>query len=1106
MSLPALGSFVVEVNTSGTTWTDITGPSTTLHVERDEGDVGTLAVTVIDASIDPSIAGSLRFGQLARFKAKDGSGWKVLYTGTLQPPDASFVAATGKTSVDLSAQDNVAFLANADESRGVGTVDGLRWLMNGVGVAFVINGQSTTLGAQTIVATNDSAKLWDEVLIVRDSALGLAYVDQVNQLIVNDADHLTATPVAAIGPEQYNSDIVVGTPDSIINSVTVNYQRYDIGNETTTEIPYGPYEDATSITAKGRFSTTVTLQGITEDPALIKSYAEKILARNAVVGDSLTVKSAVIPINAAADLPHAYYELGDVLTVTYPDGSESGDFRITGITHDISPDPDHVGIKWLVTYTFDLPLALNLPVSAPGTGFSVIPDGSVGTPQIKAGAVGLEQIDFTVRDLSGTTTFYGPTQPTGAIEGDLWFNTGVDPAALSRWDGADWVTLTPGEPTAAVATSPPIRAVGDATGITLVTDSIASTTVLDFYVDNVLTTEPQGVGTRSPVVRLTLDSSGIPFSADTTYAFHVVARNSIGEAAASDAVTAQLNQGVSTDFVLAKIVTGFVLAGAIQVGNISIDPDDGIQIPLADGGLISLPADGSPAVITAILNAYQLVVQDQMTILGDNNTLAGQLTLQSSWKAPKSAVQSSNVMRYIATTSGIPQYAGLLSTGEYDATRFWLATQNFENNPPTVEMLLLDKSTGAATGLPGYTNQFGGGASAVTYTAGFWFVTYGYIGSPTGGGSGNSKKLYKFDSSFSQVAVWTMPTVPDGDRTVGNDGTNLIYMRPAGSGYAGAIETRSTADGSLISSKALPAAVGQSVATVPLVGNFDYGAQRYIIPIGNDEDHPKTFSVSGSSLVEQSAEKFLYPPGAGGITWDSTNGRFVALLADTVNYENPLKLYYYSDQKTAATRSITWTRYDSQGTTHETKPSPALAKNQVARAFLSINIPEAFQAFPGADDPDSARIYFDNQLQSTGAAGQRLFNLGSKVVGAAAPTTEGFPQGTLAGLVSQNADPNGVSLLSLKGDGSFRAAKAFQAGTTPALPIAAAGTTYQYAVVFDVPFDSTPSIVVTPNTSTPDNAPTSVNLPTNTGFNVNYKRVTGTVAFSVNWTAIARTQ
>ncbi|MGH3631453.1 MAG: hypothetical protein ACRDRL_28940 [Sciscionella sp.] len=253
----------------------------------------------------------------------------------------------------------------------------------------------------------------------------------------------------------------------------------------------------------------------------------------------------------------------------------------------------------------------------------------------------------------------------------------------------------PAPPSSPPDSSPSLTATGDASGITLVTEGIDATTWLDFYVNGTPTTEAQGLHTRATVVRLTEDGTGAAMVADTDYTFHVVASNVAGSAAPSADTTTRLNAGVDSQTVLGWVAAGFVLAGSIQVGNITIDPNTGITIPLADGNQIAFPADGSAAVIDAVLRTSDIIIRGGLTLTGGANSVTGTLSLASGVVAPAAAPQVSAGVDTVATL--VPADGPTVGLGlalSSDGTKLFTGSSGDFG----ADLLAFDRTTGAAVG------------------------------------------------------------------------------------------------------------------------------------------------------------------------------------------------------------------------------------------------------------------------------------------------------------------------------------------------------------------------------------------------------------------------
>lgn len=458
------GQILLEVE-GPTGWVDVTGHSASITVTRHDSQPGDLKAEVLDATLDPTQTDQVRMGKQARLRVRDaaGTGWVSLYAGALDDIEVTRNphAAQGKTvTVKLSAVDAVSRLANTVEARGVAAIDHLRWLVTGV--PFVINGQSTPLGAQTIVAGNDNASLWDQVLITRDSNLGYAWVDPENRLQVWDAALLGSTPAATIGPDRYSSLDTDFSLDSIINSVTILFRRYNIGTEASVDVPYGPYEDAVSIGEFGRRSASFTIQALVEDELAIEAYAADILARSATA--IARARSARVPIRETSDLDLVRdVDLNTLVTVVLPDGVESQDLRVVGIGHTITSRGG-----WVLELTFAQPQSVAVALSTPGTGISEVPPGSI-TPteldpvladEITAHGEAVDAIEDDIAAANAEAGSGGSTIATAIAKRAADFNAGL--ATKSEH------TLSPDPPGAAANNAGDVweqHAAGDATSI-----------------------------------------------------------------------------------------------------------------------------------------------------------------------------------------------------------------------------------------------------------------------------------------------------------------------------------------------------------------------------------------------------------------------------------------------------------------------------------------------------------------------------------------------------------------------------------------------------------------------------------------------------------------
>lgn len=187
----------------------------------------------------------------------------------------------------------------------------------------------------------------------------------------------------------------------------------------------------------------------------------------------------------------------------------------------------------------------------------------------------------------------------------------------------------PGPPTEAPASSPAVAVHGTIDSLVVeVVDDYAGTTTLDFHIstepDFTPTAETLAGSSRSavfvivaaPVTDAEGNTTSEPLALDTVYYVRTVARNVVGAAEPGPITPGVLDPSKVSEIVTARLVAGFILTGSIQAGNITINPETGITIPLSSGGVISFPADGSPATIDAYIHARALNVDGDMSLNG----------------------------------------------------------------------------------------------------------------------------------------------------------------------------------------------------------------------------------------------------------------------------------------------------------------------------------------------------------------------------------------------------------------------------------------------------------------------------------------------------------
>lgn len=352
-------------------WQNILGPTSNIEISRSELDVGTVQIHVLDASLDPAISDTIRPGQGVRLRVNtpdpDGNSvLEALFTGTIRSADVDYGDVLKKgvdksTEITLSASNNITQLAQAVESRGVALISELPEILEGKGVPFMINGSSGQVPTVNVVSINDNASALDQIAVTRDSNAGYAYVDRNNVLQARDPQNMPTVPVGVIDEQAYAPGVGASFSTSrCMNSVTIKWLRTTgTGTDTQTqEIPYGPYQDLTSIAEWGLHPAEFVMHGL-ENPTNIAAAAQAILDANAVPQQH--IDSVTLPIRYVEDLHKgkALLDLYDLVQLKYDRTQTDELARVTGVKHSITPD------RWTMELDFDV-------------------DGAVASPQVVA--------------------------------------------------------------------------------------------------------------------------------------------------------------------------------------------------------------------------------------------------------------------------------------------------------------------------------------------------------------------------------------------------------------------------------------------------------------------------------------------------------------------------------------------------------------------------------------------------------------------------------------------------------------------------------------------------------------------------------------------------
>lgn len=339
-----------------TPYLNVLGPTHDLSITRDELEVGLLTATILDATLDPAKADLLRPGRRVRVMALDPatSTWTPLFRGKARNAAVTYdykspgTPAAKRARIALTAADDVSMLAAAPRAEGVATIDNLRYLLEGAGVPWNVNGSGNQIGGATVVARNPNASLLDQIAITRDSVRGYAWVDRRGVVNVFDAAKLPAASVATFDEDDYTDLAIDYDTERCINTVTLKYLRLNLATGETVEVPYGPYVDQASIDRWGPRSAEFTVQGIVESSANMAAYAAAVLAANAT--PAIRANSVALAVRSPAEVAYALRDLYDLVTVNNTAAELAQALRITGVEHKITAGTKRG--KWVTSYAF----------------------------------------------------------------------------------------------------------------------------------------------------------------------------------------------------------------------------------------------------------------------------------------------------------------------------------------------------------------------------------------------------------------------------------------------------------------------------------------------------------------------------------------------------------------------------------------------------------------------------------------------------------------------------------------------------------------------------------------------------------------------------------
>lgn len=599
----------------------------------------------------------------------------------------------------------------------------------------------------------------------------------------------------------------------------------------------------------------------------------------------------------------------------------------------------------------------------------VVPDIGGGPAQVWVAEVVLLdsntsiEVPLTIHDLSVMPEgIYDP--PKAVLVSDDHQQIIDLPGSLPQVSGTYIPPGTlPDQPTEPPSVSPELTAVGALDTIILVAKGdVAPSTVLDYYMDGVLIET-----TRSTVVLVSSDPLDNPLEFDRVYEFYVVARNDIGSGPPSNTVEGSLDPGVSAEVVLGIVSAGFILAGAIQVGNIAIDPDDGIVIPLSTGGEIRFPADGSPAIIEAILRTRDLTVDGGLALNGSANYINGTLNLSAGVADPTQApgMNESDWASWeiefpgTANTARSARGYGVLSDTGRHAFILVLPTES-------EKQLMIFNAAGDTLIASVHSDDALLNMTSVTCSANRVFVlgerwnssasksqwrvhSYG-----AGGAPGASAWLLDHNGNRISRQIGYL----DGAIALDPNGTTFWVVR-TGSGGGLRFWEYNIADlstGPQVSPVSTFTA-GNNPNVTFLSGAMYVGSdggfsgKRFILgAIAGDKWRMHAWDASGAY---QAADTFGVTAEQG-VVWDGIQFRGLTVRDDGV------KVFRYSIVAAPYTSGFCYTWYDTNtvGGNKESAPSPVATRLISARCWPVAQVPPPPNSGVGDDTPNAVRIYY----------------------------------------------------------------------------------------------------------------------------------------------------
>lgn len=728
--------------------------------------------------------------------------------------------------------------------------------------------------------------------------------------------------------------------------------------------------------------TTITV----EDTAYF-SYGEGLLRLNGDVLEFVDVDEDTGVLTLASPLT-ADAEEGDAVVLLEGDGTPVTDYVALVLVEGGEDDYAEDAVEAIVSHAL-IPL---------------LPEGDRED-------TGGERVALAVDDEHGLTVT-DVLSRVPMIDGSL-----IDPATLP---GPDVPTEPPAE-------SPALTVSGMPNGLVVRAEEFAATTSVEYHITdtvdldgngNALPFAPSaatliGDATHSSVLVVTELPDGTPLAVDTPYYLRAVASNDVGTAAPGPMASGSLNLDTVADVVASSLTAGFVLAGSVQVGQITIDPNTGITIPDASGGVTHFPSDGSTATMTGSLQTNNLTVENNLTVNGEKNAIAGTLGLQGAVAAPNTP-PTLDRDRYHVVTLAVPPGVGdnwYSLCDSVDGTK-WLSVPI----GGTTHVHMWSKSSGADLGEAPIVRPSDKWPRGITRVGSYYYVAYTGV-------DNDRVNVRKYDATFNEVADFGDVVPWGGGATtsgpgIGTDGTKLYVVSATDVNDGWYRLTTVQTDGTVEGHERLYGDWWRNSPGVVVLPNY------------GPDSRPAILIANGlaNAWYLDTLELAPYPGG------DIDGGSGYWLDGDRLYFlhgwagegaggsDKAIKMVDFGITWPTETLSVTYTWFDSDttGGEHETTASPpAVIPSEPGRVLEVRTPPPPDNGNP--DDPDSVRIYINDKLQTpfTSSGNAHWFNTFSD--GPPAPTESSFESGSggVGRLRSDAVDTDGP-LIELRGNGAGR--------------------------------------------------------------------------------------